>query len=76
MEKDIDLVNDEMVDTENFEKSDTEIETFELKEELKYPQDYENGGINIIDDIDEKEVNDPRVPAMFKRSRHNILSLF
>ena len=30
----------------------------------------------ILDDINEKEMNDPRVQAMFKRSRHNNLSIF
>ena len=29
-----------------------------------------------MDDITEKEMNDPRVEAMFKRSRHNNLSIF
>ena len=32
--------------------------------------------MNITDDLNEKEVNDPRVQAMFKRSRDNILSIF
>ena len=45
-------------------------------EELKYPQEYEDGGIIILDDLNEKEMNDPRVKAMFKRSRHTSLSLF
>ena len=45
-------------------------------EELKYPQEYEVGGVNILDDLNEKEMNDPRVQAMFKRSRHNKLSFF
>ena len=60
----------------NFEKSNTEIETFDNREELKHPQHYEDGGIIILDDLDEKERNDPRVQAMFKRSRHNNLSIF
>ena len=37
--------------------------------ELKYPQDYEDGCIIILDDRNEKEMNDPRLQAMFKRSR-------
>ena len=45
-------------------------------EEKKFPQDYEDGGIIIIDDLIEKETNDPRVKAMFKRSCHNMLSFF
>ena len=30
----------------------------------------------ILDDLNEREMNDPRVKAMFKRSRHNSLSIF
>ena len=74
-EKDIDLVTDEIVNNKDFEKSDCEIETYESIEELKFPQEYD-GGIIILDDLNEKEMNDPRVPAMFKRSRHNNLSIF
>ena len=44
-------------------------------EELKLPQEYVDG-ITILDDIHEKETNDPRVQGMFKRSRHNNLSIF
>ena len=75
-ENDIDIVIDEIVNNKNFEKSGTEIETFESIEELKFPQDYEDGCIIILDDFNEKEMNDPRVQAMFKRSRHKNLSLF
>ena len=58
------------------EKSDTEIETYESIEELKFPQEYEDGSIVILNDLNEKEMNDPRVQAMFRRSRHNKLSIF
>ena len=43
---------------------------------MKFPQEYEDGVIIILDDLNEKEMNDPRVQAMFKRSRHNNLSIF
>ena len=42
-EKDIEIVIDELVNKEDFEKSDTEIETYESIEELKFPQEYEVG---------------------------------
>ena len=45
-------------------------------EELKFSQEYEDNGIIILDDLNQKEINDPRVQAMFKRSRHNMLSIF
>ena len=75
-ENDIDIVIEEIVKNKDFEQSDTELETFESFEELKFPQEYDDGGIIILDDLNEKEMNDPRVQAMFKRSTHNILSIF
>ena len=75
-EADIDIVVEELVNNKDFEKSDTEIENYELIEKLKYPQEIDDGRIIILDDLNEKEMNDPRVQAMFKRSRHNKLSIF
>ena len=46
IEEDIDIVIKETVINKDFEKSAIEIETYESKEELKFPQDYEN--ISII----------------------------
>ena len=65
-----------MVNNENFQKSDTKIETYNNIEEMKFPQEYENNTIIILDDLNQKEMDDPRVQAMFKRSRHNNLSIF
>ena len=70
------MVIEEIVIKKDFEKSNTEIETYESIEGLKFPQEYDDGGIIILDDLNEKEMNDPRVQAMFKRSRHNNLSIF
>ena len=75
-EEDIDKVIEDIVNKKDFEKFNTEIETYESIEALKFPQEYEVGGIINLDDLNEKEMNDPRVQAMFKRSRHNILSIF
>ena len=75
-EEDIELVIEELINDKDFEKSDTEIEGYESIKVLKYPQDYEVGGIIILDDLNEKEMNDPKVQAMFKRSLHNNLSNF
>ena len=75
-EEDIDVVIEETVNNKDFEKSDTVIETYESIEELKFPQEYDDGGFFILDDLNEKEMNDPRVQAMFKRSRHNNSSVF
>ena len=73
-EEDIDVVIEELVKNKDFQKSDTEIETYESIEELKFPQEYENNSIIILDNLNKK--NDPRVQAIFKRSRHNNLSIF
>ena len=75
-EGDIDILIDELVNNKDFEKSDIEIESFDNIQEMKVPQDYENNSIIILDDLDQKEMDDPRVQAMFKRSRHNNLSIF
>ena len=60
-EEDIDVVIEEIVINTDFEKSDTEIETYESIEELKVHQEYEDGGIIILNDLNEEEMNDPRV---------------
>ena len=75
-EEDIDIVIEEITNNKDFEKSNTEIETFDNIEDLKFPQEYENNSIIILDDLNQKEMDDPRVQAIFKRSRHNILSIF
>ena len=75
-EADIDTVIEEIVTIKDFEKSDTEIETYESIEELKFAQEYEKNSIIILDDLNQKEMDDPRVQAMFKRSRHSNLPIF
>ena len=70
-EKDIVLVIDEIVNNKDFRKSDCVIETCESIEKLKFPQEYEDEGTIILDDLNEKGINDPRVKIIFKRSRHN-----
>ena len=74
-EADIDVVIEEIVN-KDFEKSNKEIQTYESIEELKFPQEYENNSIIILDDLNQKEMEDPWVQAKLKRSRHNNLSIF
>ena len=71
-EEDIVIVIEEKVNDRDFEKSDIEIETYESIKKLKYPQDYKDGGIIILDDLNEEEMVDPRIQARFKRYRHNL----
>ena len=75
-EEDIVTKIDEISKSQSFDKSDTAIETYESIEEIKFPQEFSNGVIIILADFNEKEMNNPRVQAMFKRSRHNNLSIF
>ena len=43
---------------------------------MNFPQEYDDVGIIIMGDSNQEEMNDPGVPAMFKRSRHISLSFF
>ena len=52
------------------------METNESIKGLKLPRKYDGGGIIILDDLNEREMNDPRVQAIFKRSKRNNLSIF
>ena len=75
-EEDIDVVIKEIVSNKDFKKSVIDIETFDNIEELRFPQEYENNSTIILDDLNEKEINNDKVQAMFKRGRHNNLSIF
>ena len=58
IEEDNDLLIDEIVKIKHFNESDIEIETYESIEELKFPQENVDGGIILLDDLNEKEMND------------------
>ena len=75
-EEGLDIVIGELINDKDFQKSDIEIETFDNIENLKYPQEYENNSIIILDDLNEKEINNDKIQSMFKRGRHNNLSNF
>ena len=75
-EKNFDVVIEEIVSSKDFEKLDCEIETFDNIEELKFPQEYENSSIIILDGLNEKESDNEKIQAKFKRGRHNNLSIF
>ena len=47
----METVIDEKVNNKDFQQSDTEMETYESIEVLKYPQDYDRGGFLILDDL-------------------------
>ena len=56
IEEDSCLVFDQIVNAKDFEKSQREIETYESKEELKHPQEYDtkNPIVKIQDDKNER----------------------
>ena len=54
--EDIDVVIEEIVNNKDFEKSNTEIETYESIEDLKFPQEHESNSIIILDDINQKKL--------------------
>ena len=59
--EDIDIVIEEIVNNKEFQHSGTEIQFYESIEGLKTPQEYGDGGNIFLDDLNEKEMNDPRV---------------
>ena len=61
----------EIFNDKNFEKSKTQMETHETIAELEYPQDYDSDFPSVINlnDLNEKEITDPKVQAMFRSSR-------
>ena len=50
-EEDFDIVIEEVIKNKDFEKSHTEIETYESIAELKFLQEYEVGGLILLDDL-------------------------
>ena len=72
----IDVVIDEIVDNKDFQKSDTEIEAFDNLEELNYAQEYKNKRNIKRDNLNEKEIKNDKIQAMFKRGHHNNFPIF
>ena len=73
---DLDAVIEEIIHDEDFESSEIEIETFDLINELKDPQEFEPSSFIIIDDLSEKDMKTSNVQAMFKQSRPANISVF
>ena len=65
-----------MVKNKVFEISDTETKTYESIEDLNFRHKHEGGGILSSDNLNEKGGNDPRVQAMFDRSKLKNSSAF
>ena len=50
-EEDTDEVIGDIINNKDYEKSDTEIQTFDNIEEVKYPQEYENNIRIFLNDV-------------------------
>ena len=74
----LDKTIEEIINDENFESSHIECENYENIDEVKNPQDYDSDihKVIILDDLNEHHLNDERVQMLFKRGRHNNLSVF
>ena len=44
-------------------------------ERIRLPPEYENNSFIILDDLSEKEINNDKIQAMFKRGRHKYLPI-
>ena len=74
----LDRTIEEIIIDEDFESSHIECNSYENIDELKNPQDYDPNIHNVIvlDDLNKQQLNDEKVQMLFKRGRHNNLSLF
>ena len=63
----------ERANAENFQRSETEMKTIESREKVKQSQDYNSDypSVIILNYINEKEINNRKVQASFKRSRQS-----
>ena len=64
------LLTHEIVKHKITGRSEAELETFEIIEEIDFPHDYDYvfPFFIILDDLNEKEKKDPRVQATFRRA--------
>ena len=68
---------DDIISDEKFKPSEIHIFPYQNIDELKYPEEYEAESTAIIfDDLNQKEMEDSRVAAQFKRSPNKNISVF
>ena len=74
----LDTTIEEIINDEDFESSHIECESYDNIDELKDPQEYESDiqTVIILDDLNKQQLQDPGVQMLFKRGRHNNLSIF
>ena len=76
--EDLDTYIEEIINDEDFESSNIEYESCENIDELKNAQEYDSDihMVIIFDDLNKKQLEDERVQLLFKRDRHNKISVF
>ena len=74
----LDNTIEEIINHEDFEQSHIECENYENIDELKNAQEYDSDIHNVIifDDLNKKQLEDERIQMLFKRGRHNNISVF
>ena len=74
----LDTTIEETINDDDFESSHIECESYDNLDELKDPQVYESDihTVIILDDLNKQQLLDPLVQMLFKRGRHNNLSIF
>ena len=74
----LDITIEEIINDEDFESSHIECESYDNIDELKDPQEYESDipTVIILDDLNKQQLQGPCVQMLFKRGRHNNLSIF
>ena len=76
--EELDDVIEVIVNDEDFISSETECEVYDNIDELKNAQEYdgEKHSKIILDDLSKDQLNDKRIQMLFKREKHNNLSVF
>ena len=76
--EDLDDIIEEIVQDEDFVSSEIEFEFYDNLEEMKNAQEYDFDKHNVIilDDLSKDQLNDKKVQMLFKRGRHNNISVF
>ena len=76
--EELDDVIEVIVNDEDFVSSEIEIEFYDNIDEMKDANEYDSEKHNVIilDDLSKDQLNDKKVQMLFKRGRHNNISVF
>ena len=76
--EDINDIIEEIVKDEDFVTSEMECEAYDNIDEMRDANEYDSEKHNIIilDDLSKDQLNDKKVQMLFKRGRHNNISVY